>query len=85
MKKGLFGLDREFGFFPLIPAALQNEDLVITTGYKLPRHPGTGLFVGSGAIENEGLVFGIFIEPTLNILFGVLAHCPLNFLLALFP
>ena len=67
-KKGLLWLDRELGFFPLIPAALQYEDLVVTTGYKLPRHPGTGLFVGSGAIENEGFVFGIFVEPTLNIL-----------------
>ncbi len=67
-KKGLFGFDRELGFFPLIPAALQYEDFVVPTGNKLPRHPGTGLFAGSGAIENEGFVFGIFVGPALNLL-----------------
>jgi len=57
--QGLFSFHRVARAFPCVPAALQNGYVRVTVRYHLPCQTGTGVFVRSGAVEDDGLAFGI--------------------------
>ncbi len=42
---------------PIPPSTFQGVNITVTHGNQLTCQTGTGCFVGSGAIENQGLVF----------------------------
>ncbi len=81
----LFGLDREIGFFPCPPPALEDIYMRVPEGDKLPCHTGTGFLTGSGTVKDEGFIFGIFFCPLTYIFGWVFPHCPPDFCLAVPP
>ena len=65
-------------FKPLLPTVLKGVDFRKSHLYQFLRHPGTGRFVVSGAVEDEGLIFRIFVSPGFYIL-GIFSNSTLNF------
>jgi hypothetical protein len=59
MWQGLFSFHRIARAFPCVPAALQNGYVRVAVRYHFPCQTGTGVFVRSGAVEDDGLAFGI--------------------------
>ena len=56
----LFCLNRVFGAKPLPPATLKGINFSVSFVDYLLCHPGTGVFAGSGTVENKCTVFRIF-------------------------
>ena len=48
---------------PFTPSAFEGEDIAVTIGHQLACQTGTGAFVRSGAIQNQGFILGICCGP----------------------
>jgi hypothetical protein len=60
---GLLRLGGEARLDPLPPAALERIHLQESVLPQLLCHPGTGRLGGSGAVRDNGLLFGILLDP----------------------
>ena len=81
---GLLRLHRVLGLYPFVPSALEGVHLGKSVLLKLLCHPGTGCLAGSGTVEDQGLLLGIFGCPGINVC-RVLPDRALNFRRACLP
>ena len=73
----LFLINRIFRAKPFAPSAFEGIDFRIALVYQLLCQTGTGVFIRSGAIQNEGLVLGVCLRPFIKF-FRVGPTRPLN-------
>jgi hypothetical protein len=71
-------------FGPFHPATLEGIDLRISHPDQFLCHPGTRSFIGSGAVENDDLLLGVFLRPGID-LPGFFSNGPLNFQITVLP
>jgi hypothetical protein len=83
--KNSLGFGGVIALDPIFPPAFQGVGFLESQADHLLCHPGTGPFVGSGAVKDEGLVFGVLFSPGFGILGGVFSNRPQDLLIAVFP
>ena len=62
----LFFFHRIPRLFPGIPAAFKCIYIRVAFFYEMPCRPGTGSFIFSAAIKNQGFIFGVLVCPALQ-------------------
>ncbi len=59
----LLWFDGEIGVDPFVPAALEGINFGVSLFHKMPCHPGTGRFVMSGAVKDQGFILWVLLHP----------------------
>jgi hypothetical protein len=77
-------LHRITGIHPFFPAALEGINITVTLCHQFLCHPDTGVFVRSGTIEYDCIIFRVDIRPIAEFL-GVAANGSRDFLIAAGP
>ena len=77
-------LHRITGIHPFFPAALEGIYIPVALCHQFLCHPDTGVFVRSGTIEDDCILFRVDMRPFAELL-GVAANGSRNFLIAAGP